>query len=125
MSLEACHRSCNARALRLRWMEAQRAAEKEAGMDQAASDSQGAVGTVERLHLHVLAWKQLRSLVHIAMASVHNSALKSTWSAEHSAGKLQLAVCSYVNNLWAVLWRIFNGARGKGTRMNGCDTFSP
>ena len=56
-------------------MEAQRAAKKEDGVDQAVSDSQGAVGTVERLHLHALAWKQLRSLVHIAMASVHKSAL--------------------------------------------------
>ena len=86
MSLEACHRSCNASALRLRWMETQRAAKKEESVDQAVSDSQGAVGTLERLHLHVLAWKQLsRSLVRIAMASSAQLGFKSTWSAEHGA----------------------------------------
>ena len=50
-------------------MEAQRAAEKEADVEQALENGSAAVGMVERLHMHVLAWKQLQSLVHIAIAS--------------------------------------------------------
>ena len=106
-------------------MEAQRAAEKEDGVEQALENGSAVVGMVERLHVYVLAWKQMLSLLTGAMASVTETTLQSTWSSRHSAGNLLLIACSFLNKQWPVLWRIFNGTRGKGTRMSLCETFSP